>query len=97
MTNREAWAVKLPQGSHRLRAAWVARRYEGLDAHGVPLEPDWEGSGCMVKILEDMRDVTQHGPEGCEVQLRCVKEPVWEPIVSIECDTDWSGEDVRSC
>ena len=54
----------------------------------------------MVKTLEDMRDVTQHGPEGTEVKLKCVKEPVEEPIVSIECDTDWSTsggvEDVRS-
>ena len=33
---REAWAVKLPQGSHRLRAAWVERRYERLGTSSVP-------------------------------------------------------------
>ena len=87
---RQKWAVKFPQGSHRLMDAWVKQRYDGLDNHGVPLEPDWDGSGAGVKTLDDMHDPTQHGPEGTEVKLKCVAQPIEEVSVAIDCDADWS-------
>ncbi len=90
----EDLGVKL--GNHRMKASWVEERYNFLDKAGKPLEANWEGSGPGVTCVEDMEDVTQHGPLGTMVRLECCKdtdpEGVEEGAVELECDVDFSSE-----
>ena len=57
---RQTWADDKPIGSHRLKKAWVAKRWDNVE-HGIPKQPNWDGSGLGVKKIEDMEDATQHG------------------------------------
>ena len=92
----EPWAIACPQGNHRMPKAWIEERLKFLDENGVPIEANWEGAGPGVEKLEDMEDVTQHGPEGFKVELECLKEKypdgIEEPSVSLSCDVDLSSE-----
>ena len=92
----EPWAKEFPLGNHRMPAAWIEERLKFVDADGVPVEANWDGSGPGVKTVEDMEDVTQHGDLGCKVQLECLKEQhpdgIEEPSVVLECDADLSSE-----
>ena len=92
----ESWAKDFPLGNHRMPRAWVEERLKFRDETGVPLEASWEGAGPDVKTIEDMEDVTQHGPLGFKVKLECLKEAhpdgIEEPSVELECDVDLSSE-----
>ena len=92
----EPWAQDFPLGNHRMPRAWIEERLKFRDENGVPLEASWEGAGPGVRTIEDMEDVTQHGPLGCKVKLECLKEEypdgIEEPSVTLECDVDLSSE-----
>ena len=86
----QPWAQDFKQGCHRVENSWTENRHCFLDPAGKPLEPDWKGSGCGVRNLEDMEDAEQHGPEGSAVKLSFLKEKYPNGIeqISIELDGD---------
>ena len=92
-SDEQAWAKGLPEGSHRYPKEWLEDRYT-YHEDGVHLEPDWRTCGKLVEKPEDMEDATQHGEEGCIVNLTCWKgneelaDGIEEPFIDLDFDQD---------
>ena len=94
MDENAPWVKDKPQGNHRMPKAWVEQRYSFLDEQGKPLEAIWENCGAGVRQVEDLEDITAHGPLGSKAMLECCKEVcpdgIEEPHIVLECDIDVS-------
>lgn len=69
-SDSQAWAAKLPEGSHRYPASWLTGRYSWMHDDG-PQEPAWHRCGKEAKAVEDMADASYHGDEGSKVKMAC--------------------------
>ena len=71
-SDEQAWTKGMPEGSHRMKAAWLKNRYSWMK-DGVPTTPGWKNMKAA-KRLADMEEQEFCAGQNDRIKLKCLEE-----------------------